>query len=303
MESATDGVALATMCVSSSQGLTATTLERCLVSVACARERLSRPLPIVSFVDQLLPAAAAAFLRDRLNVTLHRVPLNVSWPSSSRYPNAPNRLYTFQKLRAWKLLEFRRVLWFDSDAFFTADPVLRFLERYSPFAAAYFPMHPAGARSFNTGLMLLQPSREDHARIVAKWRSGAFEAHLGLSDLSEQDLLIAVFGDEFHRMETCDNFRGRHRPYHKNCADTPTLHNSFFVGQALNSLSSAMRRAIARDVLATLTSRVNLQSSILSFFDLASMYIYVSACIDHDQPALAIPADRLRPPLAEAISI
>lgn len=244
-------VALATMCVSSSQGLTEATLERCLVSVACARERLSRPLPIVSFVDQLLPAVVAAFLADRLNVTLHRVPLNVSWPQSSRYPTAPNRLYTFQKLRAWKLLEFRRVLWFDSDAFFTADPVQRFIERYRPFAAAYFPMHPAGSRSFNTGLMLLQPSREEHVRIAAMWRSGAFEAHLGLGDLSEQDLLIAVFGDEYHKMDTCDNFRGRHRPYHKSCVEPPTLHNSFLVGQALGTLSSAMRHGI-KDVLATL---------------------------------------------------
>ena len=221
------------------------------MSVACARERLSRPLPIISFVDQLLPAAATAFLRDGLNVTLRRVPHNVSWPTSSRYPTAPSRLYTFQKLRAWTLLEFRRVLWFDSDAFFTADPALRFLERYRPFAAAYFPMHPAGARSFNTGLMLLQPSREEHLRIAATWRAGAFEAHLGRGDLSEQDLLIAVFGGEFHSMDTCDNFRGRHRPYHRGCEAPPALHNSFFVGQALGTLSSAMRRGV-RDVITTL---------------------------------------------------
>ena len=31
-------------------------------------------------------------------------------------------------------------------------------------------------------------------------------------------------------MAVCDNFRGRHRPYHKECNATPALHNGFFMG-------------------------------------------------------------------------
>ena len=45
-------------------------------------------------------------------------------------------------------------------------------------------------------------------------------------------------------MDTCDNFRGKHRPYHKGCVEPPTLHNSFFVGHARAQLPPATRDAI-----------------------------------------------------------
>lgn len=39
---------------------------------------------------------------------------------------------------------------------------------------------------------------------------------------------------QVHPMLVCDNYRGMHRPYHRQCNHTPALHNSFFAEAAAN---------------------------------------------------------------------
>ena len=96
--------------------------QRCAAS-ACSLLRWPsvRRHPIIYLVDDALPAPLRfAFRRNSISL------LNVSigaWPSTSRYPRAPPRLYSFHKLALWRLGgHFDRVVFYDSDAFFANDP-------------------------------------------------------------------------------------------------------------------------------------------------------------------------------------
>ncbi|KAL1511161.1 hypothetical protein AB1Y20_005977 [Prymnesium parvum] len=234
--------AFASMCIGPTDGgLTPSRLSRCLWSACSLRSYHAPPTPFFYFVDEQFPAAAARFLRLALNATLLRSRRALAWPASPRFPRAPRRAYTFHKLRAWLLGCFDRVLYFDPDVFFTADAAHFFA--YTPLAAAHFPMDPAGAGHFNAGerrlaagLMVIRPDARELARILATWRAGNFTAARGFSDLTDQDVLIAAFAGRVHPMRICDNFRGAHRPYHRQCNATPALHNSFFAGRVSGEL-------------------------------------------------------------------
>ena len=65
-----------------------------------------------------------------------------------------------------------------------------------------------------------------YRRIMAIWSDGNLSAWRGFEDLGDQDLLIAAYGASYNRMATCDNFRGRNRPYHTHCKAPPTLHGA-----------------------------------------------------------------------------
>ena len=148
------------------------------------------------------------------------------------------------KLRVFALA-FERLLFFDSDVYFMSDPGASYFAKYGAarvLAAAHFPIESC-ERYFNSGIMLLRPSAESHAALMRRWASGDFEALFGFagkSGLTEQDLLIATFGDAYTRMDVCDNFRGAHRPYHRNCTRPPTIHaDPVYMERARKRLAAA----------------------------------------------------------------
>ncbi len=216
------GDAFASMCVGNGNGVTDALIERCLLSACCMRAWHSEPTPLVYIIDAALPRAARNFLSRVTNASFVVSTGPPSWPPAPSWPSAssspPARLYTFTKLRAWRL-DYSRLLWYDSDAYFGADPA-HYFEKYggaARLAAAHFPMDAAGDKHLNSGIMVLRPSSAEHARLDRLWRDGSFARNKSWDALTEQDLLIEAYDGDFDRMDLCDNYRGRHRPYHRSC--------------------------------------------------------------------------------------
>jgi len=253
--------AFATMCVSNQRGLQADVLERCLLSACCFRAWHLPATPLVSIIDSSLPREARRFLRNVLNATLLQVSSHPVWPRSERYPAPPPRAYTFHKLNVlWRLANFSRVLFFDSDAFFTAPPDALFATYGAArsLAAVHFPDDPAGVSHFNSGLMLLRPSEATHELVQSLWRRGAFPTYRSFEHLTEQDVLIAAFGGRFDRMDICWNYRGRHRPYQRHCPQPGWMVHHYhptYVAQARARLWVAPAKARCASALAGVLER------------------------------------------------
>ena len=91
---------LATMCVANADGISASLIERCLLSACSARAWAGDAAPpIYAFVDDALPNAAATFLSEAVGALLIRVSSPVAWPSSERWPVPPKRAYSSNQLQ------------------------------------------------------------------------------------------------------------------------------------------------------------------------------------------------------------
>ena len=117
-------------------------------------DMLALTVALSSVFDRVLPVA----LVSNPNV-LHRVQALLRLPFDdleqwrADYPDA-YQLHLYTKLRVWQLEEYERVLYVDADCM--AVRSLQELFDYEPLAAAPDTLPPD---SFNSGLMLLQPSR------------------------------------------------------------------------------------------------------------------------------------------------
>merc|ERR1712232_988280 len=131
----------------------------CLFSIASLL-RFTAPKTVIVLADHWGVIHLQRFLAPFPQVHLVRVPL----------PSPPNRFlrpeggfmlggsYTFAKLHAWRLTQFQRLVWFDSDVFFlrSADPLVHGYKDAN-FAAVRFPFSVC-SRYFNSGILLIRPS-------------------------------------------------------------------------------------------------------------------------------------------------
>ena len=261
----------------------------CLVSACMLRTQHAVFTPATYLVDDTLPEAVKRFMRYTLGVDTVTIPspgAHASWPKSKRFPRAPKRAYTFNKLHAWKLLSSdETILFFDADLFWTRDPVALF-ERYTPFAAlTSFPgqmAHKPG-EYVNSGLMLFTPNERDYAALIGNWTQGTFNLVRPLTQrdkVSDQDVVRTVFKGRVNSMGECDQFRGfvdaqgsfYDRDRHggmveapSKCASTFGLHHSRFLPWAeqyvRNKTDGPCRGNTLDDVLAASQSELNARYS------------------------------------------
>ena len=117
---------------------------------------------------------------------------------------------------------------------------------------------PRGETVFDSGVeptgdvVTRQEMLPPESRLLRRWESGNFSAARGFEDLTDQDLLIAEYGRTFAAMDICDNYRGRHRPYHANCSSTPAQHSGYFAAGARGRLVRAKAPCALRPLAAAL---------------------------------------------------
>ncbi len=127
----------------------------------------------------------------------------------------------------WNLTEYRRVLYFDPDVFWTGD-ASRYLARYGHAprlaVAEYFGANKPlwweqrKLRYINSGILVLRPSLAEHAALLSRLARGDFvpaepsragsPGLAGRSKMSEQDVIRSHFEGVWTAMPECENFRG-----------------------------------------------------------------------------------------------
>jgi len=204
-------------------------VDMCVASACSLRQHHPHGnAPFHYFVSAGLPKEAQTLLWQQVDMLEELPPLR--WPRGAGEPPAADRAYSFSKLVLWSLVQYRRVLYFDPDVFWTGSPQ-RYVDRYghAVFAAAEYKgdlvppqFRATGLRYINSGIMLLRPSPAEYAALVERWAARNYTAmadSAGLARLlgkgnaarskaSEQDLLAAHFNERLTPMDVCENFRG-----------------------------------------------------------------------------------------------
>lgn len=136
---------------------------------------------------------------QELNVVMKIVPTI----SAKKSPN-PSLLNMLTKLHLWNLLDYTQVMYFDSDFIFLRDPSPAFLEcGLSPFCACIDTGikhvgvgRMSGERYFNSGFMVLRPSRNEFAYL---------QKHLYTADgttFVDQDMLNNLYQGKWKRLDS-----------------------------------------------------------------------------------------------------
>lgn len=104
--------------------------------------------------------------------------------------NRPELHSTFTKILLWKQIQFRKIVYVDSDAVALRAPDELF-DVPHPFSAAPDTGWPD---IFNSGLMVISPNMNDYNSLISM-------AQKGISfDGADQGLLNMYFGDSFNRL-------------------------------------------------------------------------------------------------------
>ncbi|CAE8653895.1 unnamed protein product, partial [Polarella glacialis] len=171
------------------------------------------------------------------------------------YEHLQARNYTFAKLEAFRLEQYRGLATFDVDVLFMRNASA--LAEVGPLAASRFPKGPNPASYLNTGVMVLRPSGRLYSEILATLHRGNYSLHYSDDEMTEQDVLIELCvlqgrcGD-LHDLDACVYNHGAWIPgaHPRRCRRNRVVarHNFAATRETVlaNSLQTAMYRGACR---------------------------------------------------------
>ena len=217
---------------------------RCLASV-CRAAKLAGVSPVV-FLDAVAAATLGVELTRQCGARGVAVPdEGAGFPRITRRAafRQPSRKYELRdphalwtaKFYAWRLLEFDKVIWFDSDVWWQRSPLAVF-GTVEPFASIKVTDTPAfcehGLIYMNSGVMVLRPDDRAFERLRATWEHGNY-SHCGGSEagMGDQSVITHLAYQEapsvlgpVSELGLCDNYRGWPLQAHCRAEDVPLLH-------------------------------------------------------------------------------
>ena len=228
--------AFVSSCFANPKTKTRKLVDMCIASACSLRllhPRHTAKADFVYLVNDAMPPDVREQLRRHVDALAVVPPLE--WPAGAGKPPQADRLYSYLKITIWRLSQYRRLLYFDPDVFWTGD-AYRYFVRHghaAHLAAAQYTgdLVPAFWRTtrmpyINSGLLLLRPSAWEYQALITRWASGNFTAMqdtprdawaaskrpagglAGRSKAGEQDLIVAHFYERLTPMDACENFRG-----------------------------------------------------------------------------------------------
>ncbi|RKF81862.1 hypothetical protein GcC1_021012 [Golovinomyces cichoracearum] len=144
----------------------------------------------VFFTPESVSAGALKDLRKLFDYVIPTERINNEFPANLRLMNRPELSSTFTKIILWKQLQFRRIVYVDSDIVALRAPDELFDLPHS-FSAASDIGWPD---IFNSGLMVLTPNMSDYNALLSMAREGIS------FDGADQGLLNMHFRDNFNRL-------------------------------------------------------------------------------------------------------
>jgi len=122
----------------------------------------------------------------------------------SHYSYAPN---CWSKLWVWNLTEYEKILWYDPDVLAVGNAYRNILHPTPAFSCLSYPK----SRYLNTGVMVIEPSREIFRQLMGIWHAGDYPFMRGkLGDDDQhffQDVIYGhrVSGLRLHPLSPCHN--------------------------------------------------------------------------------------------------
>ncbi|RKF83448.1 hypothetical protein GcM3_013018 [Golovinomyces cichoracearum] len=144
----------------------------------------------VFFTPESVSVDALKDLRKLFDYVIPTERINNEFPANLRLMNRPELSSTFTKIILWKQLQFRRIVYVDSDIVALRAPDELFDLPHS-FSAASDIGWPD---IFNSGLMVLTPNMSDYNALLSMAREGIS------FDGADQGLLNMHFRDNFNRL-------------------------------------------------------------------------------------------------------
>ncbi|CAE8693878.1 unnamed protein product, partial [Polarella glacialis] len=228
-------------------------LQNCLASI-CSLLAATDPPCVVAFVSSWVLRTAGAVLTQN-GVLTKVVPQWPGLPKGHPYEHLQARNYTFAKLEAFRLEQYRGLATFDVDVLFMRNASA--LAEVGPLAASRFPKGPNPASYLNTGVMVLRPSGRLYSEILATLHRGNYSLHYSDDEMTEQDVLIELCvlqgrcGD-LHDLDACVYNHGAWIPgtHPRRCRRNSVVarHNFAATRETVlaNSLQTAMYRGTCR---------------------------------------------------------